>query len=230
MTLQETSTVQGRGLFLTFEGGDGTGKSTQAGLLASRLESMGCDVCRVHEPGGTQLGEKIRGLLLGREQAGMTPLAELLLYEAARAQVITEIIKPALAAGKVVICDRFTDSTVAYQGYGRELGADLVEKLNDLTTDTCVPDRTIMFVLDPDLARSRVIERNSDGQPDRMESAGASFNERMLMGFEKIAQSNPRRVHIVDAQGSIEEVHGRVLDQLADVFSLAGVPIMEGER
>lgn len=228
MTPQNTSAALARGLFLTFEGGDGTGKSTQASLLASRLEASGYDVCRVHEPGGTVLGEKIRELLLGREQEGMAPLAELLLYEAARAQVMADVIRPAVDAGKVVICDRFTDSTVAYQGYGRELGADLVDRLNALVTEGFEPDRTIMLTLDPHLARERVLGRNADGQPDRMESAGSSFNERMLTGFERIAESKPGRIRTVDAQGDIETVYARVVEQLADLFSAAGISL-EGE-
>lgn len=230
MTLQGTDAAPKRGLFLTFEGGDGTGKSTQASLLASRLEERGYSVCRVHEPGGTALGEKIRGLLLGREQDGMDPLAELLLYEAARAQVIADVIKPAIDAGQVVICDRFTDSTVAYQGYGRELGADLVERLNALVTDGCAPDRTIMLVLDAKLARERVLGRAEDGQPDRMESAGRLFNERMLDGFGKIADSDPERIRKVDAKGDIETVYSRVLEQLADLFADAGISLEGGAR
>ena len=120
------------GIFLTLEGDDGVGKSTQADLLASWLEQQGRTVLRVHEPGGTRLGEKIRALLLDKEDDAMAPLAELLLFEAARAQVMDEVIEPALARGEVVVCDRFTDSTLAYQGYGRELGAGLVRSTNDL--------------------------------------------------------------------------------------------------
>ena len=208
----------GKGVFLTFEGGDGTGKSTQADVLAEYLSSRGRKVCRVHEPGGTALGEKIRTLLLSHEQDDMVPLAELFLYEAARAQVVEKVIKPAIARGEAVICDRFTDSTVAYQGYGRELGAECVSQLNALATADCFPDRTILLVLDKDQARSRVVARSADGQGDRMESAGAAFNTRMLNGFVAIAAADPERVRRVDASGSIEDVHRRVLSQVADLL------------
>lgn len=222
MTLSATGDALGKGIFLTLEGGDGTGKTTQADMLAAYLEKRGRVVCRVHEPGGTQLGEKIRELLLDRAQENMSALAELMLYEAARAQVVAEVIKPALARGEVVICDRFTDSTVAYQGYGRELGAELVEKLNLLATDGCMPDRTIMLRLDPELARNRVLSRSKDGHGDRMESAGVEFHRRTLNGFEELAQRYSQRIRVVNAQGGIEEVHASVLAQVADLFTQAG--------
>ena len=207
-----------KGVFLTFEGGDGTGKSTQADLLAKRLASCGREVCRVHEPGGTALGEKIRALLLSHEQDDMVSLAELFLYEAARAQVMAQVIEPAYAQGKVIICDRFTDSTVAYQGFGRELGAERVGRLNALATADHRPDRTILLVLDEKQARSRVIARSADGRGDRMESAGAAFNARMLEGFDDIAAADPQRVRRVDASGSIEDVYGRVVSQVVDLL------------
>lgn len=207
-----------KGVFLTFEGGDGTGKSTQADLLAERIASCGREVCRVHEPGGTPLGEKIRELLLSHEQDDMVPLAELFLYEAARAQVMAQVIEPAYAQGKVIICDRFTDSTVAYQGFGRELGAECVEQLNALATAGHRPDRTILLVLDEEQARFRVIARSKDGHGDRMESAGAAFNARMLKGFDDIATADPQRVRRVDASGSIDDVYARVVSQVVDVL------------
>lgn len=216
------------GVFVTFEGGDGTGKSTQADLLAERLSSRGREVCRVHEPGGTPLGEKIRELLLGHEQDDMVPLAELLLYEAARAQVMKQVIEPAYVQNKVVICDRFTDSTVAYQGFGRELGAECVDGLNALVTAGRRPDRTILLVLDEEQARNRVIARSADGCGDRMESAGAAFNARMLSGFDEIAAADPQRVRRVDASGSIEDVYRRVLSQLEDLLPELGNDRPEG--
>lgn len=222
MTLATPNDTQRRGVFLTFEGGDGCGKSTQADKLASLLEARGYGVCCVHEPGGTKLGESIRSILLDREQEGMAPLAELMLYEAARAQVIAEVIEPALRAGNVVICDRFTDSTVAYQGYGRELGASLVERLNELATSGCAPDRTIMLQLDPSIARERVLARSADGKGDRMESAGSAFHERTLAGFEELFREHPERVRVIDAQGDIEQVHKRVIAQIKDLLPELG--------
>lgn len=205
------------GIFITLEGDDGVGKSTQADLLAAWYEQQGLEVLRVHEPGGTKLGEKIRELLLSKEQEGMTPLAELLLYEAARAQVMQEVIMPALAAGKVVICDRFCDSTLAYQGYGRELGAGLVRTLNDLACEGCYPARTLLLVLDPQVAQARVITRAHDGQGDRMETAGDAFHQRLRDGFARIAQEEPDRIHVIDADGSVEDVHMRIRSDVEDI-------------
>lgn len=206
------------GIFLTLEGDDGVGKSTQADLLASWLEQRGCTVLRVHEPGGTRLGEKIRTLLLDREDDAMIPLAELLLFEAARAQVMDEAIEPALARGEVVVCDRFTDSTLAYQGYGRELGASLVRSTNDLACGGRYPDRTLLLVLDDDVARERVESRSADGTGDRMESAGDAFRMRLRAGFDEIAAAEPERVRIVDANGSVEQVHERIREGIADLL------------
>lgn len=206
------------GIFLTLEGDDGVGKSTQADLLASWLEQRGCTVLRVHEPGGTRLGEKIRTLLLDREDDAMTPLAELLLFEAARAQVMDEVIEPALVRGEVVVCDRFTDSTLAYQGYGRELGASLVRSTNDLACGGRYPDRTLLLVLDDDVARERVESRSADGAGDRMESAGDAFRMRLRAGFDEIAAAEPERVRIVDANGSVEQVHERIREGIADLL------------
>lgn len=208
------------GIFLTLEGDDGVGKSTQADLLASWLEQQGRTVLRVHEPGGTRLGEKIRALLLDKEDDAMAPLAELLLFEAARAQVMDEVIEPALARGEVVVCDRFTDSTLAYQGYGRELGAGLVRSTNDLACGGRYPDCTLLLALDPDVARNRVEGRSTDGTGDRMESAGEAFRARLRSGFEAIAASEPGRVHVIDADGSVDEVHGRICSDLADLLDL----------
>ena len=206
------------GIFLTLEGDDGVGKSTQADLLASWLEQRGYTVLRVHEPGGTRLGEKIRTLLLDREDDAMTPLAELLLFEAARAQVMDEVIEPALARGEVVVCDRFTDSTLAYQGYGRELGASLVRSTNDLACGGRYPDRTLLLVLDDNVARERVESRSADGAGDRMESAGDAFRMRLRAGFDEIAAAEPERVRIVDSNGSVEQVHERIREGIADLL------------
>lgn len=212
------------GIFLTLEGDDGVGKSTQADLLASWLEERGASVLRVHEPGGTRLGEKIRALLLDKEDDAMTPLAELLLFETARAQVMSEVIEPALARGQIVVCDRFTDSTLAYQGYGRELGAGLVRATNDLACGGRYPDRTLLLQLDPELARERVTTRDVD----RMESAGDAFRARLRDGFDEIAAAEPERVHVIDANGSVQEVHERIRADLADLLSAPGC--VTGER
>lgn len=214
-----STTTNKQGIFITLEGDDGVGKSTQADLLASWLEEQGFAVSRVHEPGGTKLGEKIRELLLSKEQEGMTPMAELLLYEAARAQVMAEVIEPALARGEFVVCDRFTDSTLAYQGYGRELGPQLVQQLNGLACNDCYPTCTLLLVLDDGTAQQRVTSRSADGEGDRMESAGDAFRQRLREGFACIAKQDPQRVHTIDAAGTIEQVHQRILDDLASLIA-----------
>lgn len=221
MNARDTSTY---GILITLEGDDGVGKSTQADLLAAWFEEQGFEVLRVHEPGGTKLGEEIRSLLLSKEQEGMAPMAELLLYEAARAQVMQEVIQPALAAGKVVICDRFCDSTLAYQGYGRELGAELVRSLNDLACGGCMPARTLLLVLDPSVAQERVVARAQDGEGDRMESAGGGFHERLRDGFACIARQEPDRVHVIDAEGSVDAVHEAIRADLADLIAALDEP------
>lgn len=220
--------TEGDGIFLTLEGDDGVGKSTQADMLSRMLASRGYEVVRVHEPGGTQLGEKIRSLLLEREQENMSPLAELFLYEAARAQVMEEVIDPALAQGKVVICDRFTDSTLAYQGYGRELGADVVNGVNDLACEHRAPTRTLLLELAPELSAARVLDRSADGEGDRMEAAGDAFHRRLRAGFSQIAQLDPQRVHVIKADGSVEEVHEAICADVADLFPDADLQV--GER
>lgn len=225
MNIRET---ESEGVFLTFEGDDGVGKSTQADLLSSALTRCGYEVVRVHEPGGTRLGERIRSLLLDREHENMSPLAELFLYEAARAQVMAEVIDPALAQGKVVICDRFTDSTVAYQGYGRELGASVVSGVNDLACTHRAPTRTLLLELPPELSSARVLDRSADGEGDRMESAGDAFHSRLRAGFSQIARLDPQRIHVINAEGSVEEVHEAICADVADLFP--GASFLVGER
>lgn len=213
-----------RGAFLTIEGGDGAGKTTQADRLASRLEREGYAVCRVHEPGGTALGERIRSVLLDSASDEVGDLSELLLYEAARAQVVEEVIRPALARGEVVVCDRFDDSTTAYQGYGRGLDAKLVQRLNAVATGGLSPDRTVLLSIDPSAGMERAMARS--GAPDRMEGAGASFHERVHEGFRRIAEDEPERVKAVDASKGPDEVEAQVFAAVEDV--LASVPRREG--
>lgn len=208
------------GVFITFEGDDGVGKSTQADLIATKLETLGMNVVRVHEPGGTSLGEKIREILLSKENDGMCSMAELMLYEAARAQAMFEMIVPALASGAVVVSDRFTDSTIAYQGYGRELGKDVVTKLNDLACGGVTPTRTLLLAADPTISQTRMEERLAGEEGDRLESAGKEFHQRLREGFARIAANEPGRVHIIDANGSIDDVTNRILNDLADILDL----------
>ena len=200
------------GRFITFEGGEGCGKSTQVELLATALEERGYEVLRVREPGGTAAGERIRGMLLSKESDGLDPMAELMLYEAARAQICAEVIRPALAAGKAVLCDRFCDSTIAYQGCGRGLDVDLIRRLNNAATGGLSPDMTLMLFIDPaeGLRRAKGVT-GGDGDGDRIEAAGLAFHRRVHDGFARIAMEEPDRVCAIGASGSIAEVHEAVL-------------------
>ncbi|HSK48089.1 MAG TPA: dTMP kinase [Coriobacteriia bacterium] len=205
------------GVFITFEGGEGSGKSTQIGQLARRLEGAGLSVRCLREPGDTRSGEAIRAILLDPSSEGLDARAELLLYEAARAQLVAEVIEPALEAGEVVLCDRFYDSSTAYQGFGRQLPLDEVRALNMAATGGLVPDRTLLLDLDP----AEGVERATHGGADRLEGEDASFHRRVREGFLAIASQEPQRVRVVDASGPIDEVAGRVAAALKDLPQLA---------
>lgn len=199
--------VSARGVFVTFEGGEGCGKSTQLELLAGELRRAGARVTTVREPGATRVGELVRGALLDPAHGEMAPRAELLLYEASRAQLVTERIAPALADGEIVLCDRFFDSTTAYQGYGRGLPLDQVEALNLIATDGLVPDLTLVLDIEP----SRGLARATAAGADRLEAEELAFHERVREGFLAIAASEPDRVAVIDAAGSVDEVAERIV-------------------
>ena len=196
------------GRFITFEGGEGCGKSTQIRLLASRLKEAGREVLLTREPGGTALAERIRGLV--REESADPPnaRAETLLFLASRAQLAANVLRPALEAGTWVLCDRFSDSTLAYQGYGRELNLETLRRLNAFATDGLVPDRTILLDVPPEVAaaRMRTRERLTHAAADRMEKAGEAFHLRLREGFLRLAAEDPRRIALISAAGSVEEV------------------------
>lgn len=198
-----------RGLFITFEGTEGGGKSTQIELLARRLRESGEVVRQLREPGGTPLGEAIRELLkhspAGR---GMSPSAELLLVNASRAQLVHSVIQPALQAGEVVLCDRFTDSTTAYQGYGRGLALDQVNNAILAATDGLQPDLTLLLRVPVEVSEQRRLQRA--GVADRFEESDREFFQRVGRGFDEIARENPGRVRVIDATGSIEAVHASI--------------------
>lgn len=205
------------GIFITFEGGEGSGKTTQLQVLASRLESAGLRVRTLREPGGTKIGEAVRQLLLDPDHSGMDSRTEILLYEAARAQLVAEVIEPALDAGEIVLCDRFFDSTTAYQGYARGLSMELVQSLNEAATGGLRPDRTIFFDIDPALG----IERATKEGADRLEGEDDAFHRRVREGFLSLAAEERARVRVIDAAGTVEQVAERVARSLADLGSLS---------
>ena len=206
------------GVFLTLEGPDGCGKSTKARMLVAELEAAGREVVHLREPGGTAISEKVRSILLDPENAGMSPECELLLYEASRAQLVNEVIVPALDRGAVVVCDRFFDSTYAYQAFARGLDEGLVRRANRIGCCGVVPDRTIVF----DLSSEESYERATRHGIDRMEAEGISFQERVREGYLAIAEAEPDRVRVVNGSGEKAEVYGRMVDQLLDLFPELG--------
>jgi dTMP kinase len=204
-----------RGLFITFEGLDGCGKSTQMELLAAALRDHGYVVTLTREPGGTNLGEAIRGLLLDPRHHGMAARAEALLYAAARAHLVEEVIRPALKDGQVVLCDRYIDSSLAYQGFGRGLGADDVMTLNVWATDCLFPDLTLFLDLADDVRATRMA-----AVPDRLEAEDEEFHRRVGQGYRELLLMHPHRIRRIDARGSEAEVQQRVRAVVEDEFEL----------
>jgi dTMP kinase len=203
--------MSSRGLFITVEGIDGCGKSTQARLIAAALEAAGHDVLRLREPGGVKISEQIREILLDPANAEMGDVCELLLYEAARAQLVHQVIRPAIAAGKTVVCDRFYDSTTAYQAFADGLDRGMVSQANELAVDGCRPDLTLVFDLPVEDALRRRSGREAE---DRLELKGLEFQERVAAGFRAVAADEPDRVKLIDADGSIAEVFSSVVVEL----------------
>ena len=199
-----------RGVFITLEGADGCGKSTQASLIADALEASGREVVRLREPGGTPISEKVRTLLLDPANDEMVPECELMLYEASRAQLTRQVIEPALARGAVVLCDRYYDSTYAYQAGGRALDDALVRRANLLGSCGVAPDRTLVFDLEPAVAYARA----TAGGADRMEAEGLAFQERVRDAYLRLAAEEPSRVRVIDASGERDEVAARALAAL----------------
>jgi len=203
-----------RGVFVSLEGVDGSGKSTQAAILRDLLAQGGVDVVSLREPGGTAISEKVRALVLDPANAEMCDECELLLYEASRAQLVRQVVEPALAAGDVVVCDRFLDSTFAYQAAGRGLDAGLVRRANELGSCGFLPDRTVVFDIDP----ARALARATRGGADRLERSGLALQERVRAAYLELAREQPGRVRVVDAAGTVGEVTGRLVACLADLL------------
>ena len=204
----EEVTIMEKGLFITFEGTDGCGKTTQIEMLKDYFEKQGRTVLLTREPGAKGLGTKLREILLNYD-GEVSPVCESFLFLADRAQHVHSIIKPAVARGEIVLCDRHTDSTVAYQGYGRELDIEQIKMLNNIATSGLKPDLTFIFDIDIDTAQKRVGKNK-----DRMESAGIEFFKRVRNGYLEIAKQEPERVKVLDGSKSIETIHNELLEIL----------------
>lgn len=203
-----------RGLFFVFEGIDGAGKSTQAALLAGALQRSGREVETYRDPGGTPLGENVREMLLDKSAYPcLSPAAEALLYAAARAQLAACKIGPALAMGRIVIGDRFGDSTISYQGFGRGIDVGLLTRVNDLATGGLIPDLTFLLDISPELSKKRIV-----GEADRLEQEKASFFRRVREGYMSLAIQRPGAYHILDASLNKDEIHRRVVEAV-EVFT-----------
>ena len=205
-----------RGVFVTFEGGDGVGKSTHIRYVANELRLAGREVVCLREPGGTGIGEALRAMVLDPDNGEISSEAELLMYEAARAQLVREVIRPALERGAVVLCDRFSDSTIAYQAYGRGLPLDFVRRANAFATGGIVPDRTILLVLGN--TRKSLARATGAGKGDRMEQAGEVFHSRVNRAFLKLAKRDPKRIRIVRSSSSRKATAAAVAAELADIL------------
>jgi len=208
------------GLFITFEGGEGSGKTTQLKALLAHLRSTGRDAIETRDPGGTPIGRQVRELLLDRENRRMAPVAELFLYEASRAQLVFEVIRPALARGRIVLCDRFTDSTVAYQGHGRGLDLDLIARLNNVATQGLQPDLTFLLDLDPAIGLARAMQRMAqrNERHDRIENEILGFHQRVRAGYQAIAVAESRRVVILNASRGTGEIAGEIRRRMEELL------------
>ncbi len=211
---------RGPGAFFVFEGGEGTGKTTQIHQIKRSLESLGNDVVVTWEPGGTTLGQKIRAMLLDPEIPKMDARCEALLFAAARAEHVAKIIAPAVEAGKIVLCDRFWDASRAYQGSGRGLGFQAIDRFNEWGTQSYYPDRVYIFDLDPRLGLERASVRTG-GKLDRLEQESYQFHDLVRQSYLEIAKSLPNRYHVVQANASIDAIHCEILEDMKHCLLIA---------
>jgi dTMP kinase len=204
------------GRFITFEGMDGCGKTTQLRLLGHALREQGVEVVETVEPGGTEIGRKIRRILLDPANAEIHPRAELLLYFASRAQNVEQVIRPALAHGRTVLCDRFTDSTLVYQGCGRGLDPQIVVELDRIACQELKPDTTFLIDIDPETSLARAKRRNQRAGPaeSRIDEESAAFHERVRRGYLKLAAAEPERFIVIDGRASIVAVSNLIQEAL----------------
>ena len=203
------------GVFIAFEGGEGAGKSTQEGLLAAALAERGHRVVRTREPGGTPAAEQIRTVVLSPEYAGLDARAEALLFAAARGEHVARVVRPALERGDVVICDRYLDSSVAYQGYARDLGVEWVRGLSLWATRDLLPDLTVLLDIDPEVGLSRLQD------PDRLEAEPIAYHRAVREAFLAIAAAEPQRYLVLDARDSVESLAAAILERALVEVELA---------
>lgn len=204
-----------KGLFISVEGTDGCGKSTQIPMISKYLENKGYVVNILREPGGTITGEKIREILLDPVNTDIRDMTEILLYAAARAQIMQEKIKPYLLAGEIVICDRFVDSSLAYQGYGRKVDINVIIDINKIALDGVMPDITLFFDIPPDIAMKR---RLSTGYTDRIENESIEFHRRVYEGYKALAYRFKDRIKTINAQKTVDEVFNEIIIYLEEVI------------
>jgi len=210
-----------KGKFITFEGPEGSGKTTQLLLLAKHLKENGRPVVATREPGGTEISEKVRNILLDASNLNLSNRTELLLMVASRAQNTAEVIVPALKEGKIVLCDRYSDSTLAYQSFGRGFDLEATRQMCLFATDGLQPDMTLLIDIDPELGLERAKHTGKAATPakkhDRMESQGLEFHRRVREGFLKLAEAEPDRFRVLDGKGTIEEIHSQVLKHMKEI-------------
>ncbi len=222
----------GAGIFFTLEGPEGAGKTTQTRLLADHLRHSGRDVVCVREPGGTPIGEQIRALLLDPRREEMDARAEMLLFAASRAQLVAQVIAPALRAGRDVVCDRYVDASLAYQGIARGIGVELVRTINAVATAGVYPDLTLLLDIDvaTGLTRARA-ETGARAAGDRMEQEVLVFHQRVREGFLSLAQKEPLRIKVIDARGSVTAVQRAIQEAVAQILRGRGEGLgQEGSR
>ncbi|GAB4072080.1 dTMP kinase [Barrientosiimonas marina] len=213
------------GLFITFEGGEGSGKSSILKSAEQKLAARGYDVLATREPGGIEIAEKIRSIILDPEHTAMDARTEALLYAAARRQHLTEIVRPALESGKMVLCDRFVDSSLAYQGFARSIGMDEVLAINQFAIQDLMPDRTLFFDINPEKGLDR-IARNENRERNRLDLEHIRFHEQVYAAYWKLVAEHPDRIHVIDADRPFADVEA---DTIQDVVSYVNHMLREEE-
>jgi len=208
-------------LFITFEGGEGSGKSFHSMKLYRKLMELSVPAILIHEPGGTTLGDKVRHLLKQSRQISISPLSELLLFNVSRSQLVKDVIGPSLKEGKIVICDRYTDSTIAYQSYGRGLEISIVKAINQIATQDLTPDLTFLLDVPPEIGLSR----KKAGANDRFEMEDAVFHRKVRQGFLNLASEEPARWFVVDATLPLREVNARIWDKVSQLLASHSIDV-----